>query len=217
MTDLDEFEDVATADDGREECPICGFRAKNLGAHMKKHENQANGSSAGGGRQRTARLDRPASVNLREEEEKLVQSLAMVGMFITPLIPHTGLTIISRAPDREIAVPNAKPVIKRGIASILIDYGKCDTRVMKAIVRFNMIMQGGDALELVASIGAAVAVDVRLVSPDLALPVPGVPEEALPRPIHMLIGDVVEQVREARGEVPQHEGAEEHVEAGAEA
>ena len=211
-----EYEDDARADDGRETCPICGFRAKRLDVHMKKHAAQG---ANGNGRGRSVRLDtNRQSVSPQEEEDRLVESLTTVGMFVAPILPHTGLTVISRAGDREIPIPNAKPVHKRGIASVMVDYGKRDPRFMRAIVRFNNLMHGGDAFELAASLAAAVAVDAHRVSPHLALPIPGVPAEAQPQPVMMLIGDVVQDVESRIAQAQEQYAPQgEPVEAGAEA
>lgn len=214
-----DYEDTARQDDGREECPICGFRAKRLDVHMKKHEANGSapaGSSNGRGGGRTVRLDTNSQrVNVAEEEERLVQSLVTVGMFVAPIVPHTGLTIVSRAPDRQIPIPNAAPVQKRGIASIAIEYGKRDPRIMRGIVRFNNLMHGGDAFELAASLAAAVAVDVHLVDPHLELPVPGVPAEVRPQPVMMLIGDVVMDIEQRVAQQAQPKYEPEPEEAGA--
>lgn len=192
-------------------CPVCGkeISSRGLGLHMAKahgHQRRDESAGRGRGRARNVRLDQPPSINVQEETDRLVTSLATVGTFMVPFLPHLGLTLISRAGDRELQVPNAKPVRKRGIASVVMSYAEHDPRIMRGVVRFNDIVQGSDAIELAASLGAAVAVDTHLVDPHLGIRLPGVPDELCPRPIEALIGDVVAQVEAmGQGMVPEAE------------
>lgn len=190
-------------------CPICGkeMSSRGIGLHMAKaHGHQRRDGESSRRRGRNVRLDQPPQVNIQEETDRLVTSLATIGTFVAPFAPHLGLTLISRAGDRELQVPNAKPVRKRGIASVVMSYAEHDPRIMRGVVRFNDIVQGSDAIELVASLGAAAAVDAHLVDPHLGIRLPGVPDELCPRPIEALIGDVVAQVEAmGQGMVPEPE------------
>lgn len=213
MTDIPGLDAEPLEDDGREPCPICGFRAKNLAAHMRRHESarSSNGRSSTpnsrAGRSDRVRLDRPApTISLAEETDRLVESLATLGSFALPVAPHTGLTIISRAGDREIQPQGAaKPIHKAGIATVVMGYAQRDPRIMRAVVRFNNFMHAGEGMELIMSVGAAVAVDVKAVNPHMAIPLPGAPEGVELRPIEGLIGDVVAQVEAQYGPAPEPE------------
>jgi hypothetical protein len=205
-------------------CPICGkvVKRKGLGLHMAnghgvKSDGSPSGNSNGRGPRNTQRLDAPATVDLADEEERLGESIATMGMYFLPLMPHTGLVMISRAGDRELNIPGQpKPIKKRGLASVVMDYAKRDKRVLRAVVRFNNFMHAGDAAELALSIGAAVAVDIGRVDPHIAIPMPGAPEGVPPmKPIEMLIGDVVAQVESDNPHWPEGEGVPEEVGVGA--
>lgn len=219
MADVDGLD--GAVDDGREPCPICGFRAKNLSVHMRKHE--ANGSAPSDtpppqrarSRDRVP-LNRAPSVSISEETDRLVQSLALLSTFMLPVLPHTSITLMSRAGDRVIEVEGAKPIPKKGIATVVMGYAQRDPRVMRAVVRFNNLMTAGEGMELAMSLGAAVAVDAHLVDPHLtiAMPVPGLPGGMEYRPIEGLIGDVVAEVESRFPTEPGPEPAPEPVEAG---
>ena len=211
---MDEVEAPDEEPSGTVPCPECGkqFNPRGLGLHRAR----AHGYRAGDGNgapprgPRTQRLDQPPRIDLVLEEHLLVESLSMMGMYMMAPLPHTGLTIVTRAGERSIEVPGQEQPIKRkGIAATLMEYGKRDPRILRAIVRFNALMHGGETIELAMSLGAAVAVDIHAVDPHMAIPIPGAPDGAAIEPIMALIPDVVMQVeadREAAGIPPADMG-----------
>lgn len=158
-------------------------------------------------RVRTRRVDpntKSNTVDLRVVEDELVQSLATIGMFATPFLPHTGLVIMSRAggqtkqtaklvPGENGQPPKLKMVEeqKPGFASVIMKYAEKDKRILRAVIRFNTLMTSGDAMELGLQLAAAIAVDVHAVPVDITIPLPnGMGFQ----PIMGFIPDVVEEV-----------------------
>lgn len=196
----DEGPDEESSADGRFICPECGDRfgtPRGLGRHRSlKHGVPGQKASRAQAQQRTARTDEGArpSVNLAAENDRLVESLSLAGIYLSVVLPHTGVTLISRTPDRQVVMAEgAEPIRKRGIASVVMEYAAQDPRVLRAVVRFNNLMHAGDALELAMSLAAAVAVDVHAVPAHLEIPMPGMPGMSV-RPVEALIGDVIEKV-----------------------
>lgn len=196
-------------------CPECGklVNPRGLGLHRAHAHGYRAGEDDGAPRQRgrrTMRADKQPSVDLAEEQDRLVTSLATMGMFVSAVLPHTGITLVSRAADRdlELPIPGAAPqkVHKKGISTVVMEYARRDVRVLQAVVRFNQLMHAGDAVELLMSVAAAVAVDTHLVDPHLHIPMPGAPPGVEIRPVEALIGDVVQQVEMQFGSTPEPEG-----------
>lgn len=196
-------------------CPECGkyVSSRGLGLHRARAHGYRAGDDDGSPRRRgrqTMRTDKQPPVDLAEEQDRLVTSLATMGMFVSAVLPHTGITLVSRAADRvlELPIPGAaepQKVRKKGISTVVMEYAKRDARVLQAVVRFNALMHAGDAVELAMSVAAAVAVDTRLVDPHLHIPMPGAPPGVEIRPVEALIGDVVQQVEMQFGVAPEPE------------
>lgn len=153
--------------------------------------------SAGTGRARVA----PSDSALQEEGRKLVTNLSVVAMFVTAVLPVTGATIMRRLGDRTAVDPLTNEPIeidgvrqtKRGIGSVVMDAARQDERILEGVRKFNRFFELEDAVELVASVGAAVAVDMGI-DPHVGLDAGPLGHIA---PIEQLIGDVIEDMEEA--------------------
>ena len=154
---------------------------------------------------------RPIRMELSEADQgelrdRLIGHFAMIGGFIAAFAPHTGLTLVSRAVDREdgvrgpdgreLADASGRPIrLKhRGIATILLDYGRRDPRIMRGLLAFDRLMAAQDEVEIVAQLAAAVAVDTGRVDPHEGIGLPGTPIRLAP---DLLIPDVVAEVEAA--------------------
>lgn len=189
-------------------CPECGrfFTRQGLSLHRYRiHKVGGKDDSNGRPRGRVRLDDSTPRVDLGREIDRTVESLATIGMMAYPFIPHVGAFIVSRAGKWEQTIPGQeKAVPKKGIATIWGEYAERDPRILRAMVRFNNLVHGSDVLELGIGFGMAAAVDVHVVSPDLAVRLPGMPPEMPPmQPIRMFIGDVIDQVAADRGPLPE--------------
>lgn len=199
-------------------CPNCG-EITSTQRGMSQHRAKVHGIlSPTSSRQREAGRERSAGaapprprLELSERDQlalrdRLIGHLAMIGGFVAAVAPHTGLTLVSRAVDRELEIrgPDGVPLVdpegreqtvrRRGIATILLDYGRRDSRVMRGLLAFDRMMEAGDEITLVAELAAAVAVDTGRVDPHEGIGLPGTPIRIAPG---LLIGDIIEQVEEA--------------------
>lgn len=198
-------------------CPDCG-ETMSTQRGLSQHRAKVHGVfSATSSRQREVGRERSAGaapprprpeLSEREQTElrdRLIGHFAMIGGFLAAIAPHTGLTLVSRAVDRELEIkgpdgqslsdPEGRTltVRRRGIATILLDYGRRDHRIMRGLLAFDRLMEAGDEVELVASLAAAVAVDTGRVDPHEGIGLPGTPIRIAP---DLLIGDVIAQVEE---------------------
>lgn len=103
---------------------------------------------------------------LQRVGDTLISNISTVGTMAAMFAPHTGLTVLSRA-----------PLLGKGIMEI----ASKNEQVMLGVVRFNQFFTGGELATAIASIGMAVSVDVGVT-------------DAHGRLASMLIGDVVQQV-----------------------
>jgi hypothetical protein len=143
---------------------------------------------------------------LQAVEDELVVNLGTLGTLLMAVAPHTGITVMSRAIDREITVPTAdgqtRSVRRRGIASVVMGYAERDPRILRGVRRFNAIFGATEAADLAAQLGAAVALDAGI-DPEAGVRLPG------PIPIQLtpgtMIPDVVQQVAEMREAAAEEE------------
>jgi hypothetical protein len=191
-------------------CPDCdkdGFQSMHgLNTHRKfRHgtgplSEPAKARTATGGRGAAAATE----AHIRAQRDMLVTNLSLAGMLVGSVLPHTGLTIVTRAADRPILDPNTNqqltvdgvPQVKRGIASVVMELAQRDERILFAVERFNRIFAVSDGVELLLSVGAAVAADVGV---DPNLEIPAGPLGTI-QPIRQLIPDVVDVIEEMREE-----------------
>lgn len=173
-------------------CPDCGAEFGSriaLGMHRRREhgvEGQAAAArrkAAGKGRERISRPTSTKQISLKGVEDKFVSNVAFVGNLVTIFAAHTGITMVSRAPRT---------------GAVIMGYAAKDERILKAVMRFNAVFEGGEAAELLLQHGAAVAVDLHVVDPHLQLQLPFMPVPM--EPVAMLIGDVVEQVDQIKAE-----------------
>jgi hypothetical protein len=139
----------------------------------------------------------PTEAEVKVEIGKAVANLKTAGGFLSIVAPHTGIAIagVVSEPSREFP---AGQIIVNSRADragrILEGWALRDYRVLEAVRRFNAIFEGSDAASLAAELGAAVAVDVRLADPHMALEVGPFRGENAIKPVEALIGDVVAYV-----------------------
>lgn len=163
---------------------------------------------------------RPSTLAFSDQEwnelrDGLVSDFVMIGSLISMLLPHTGITLVSRSVDHEMLVngPDGRPlrdkgkqvtVQRRGIATILIGYARRDERIARGVLAFHRLCSAQDELQIAAELGAAVAVDTGRVDPHKGVQVPGTPIRLSPE---LLIPDVIAQV-DAMREAEAREAAE---------
>lgn len=170
--------------DGVFRCEVCErvFDTKRgLGRHMTVHT---------GGRKTAEAVSKPAASSgehtlvqedgqvkykaptaaLQRIGDTLIANVSTVGTMAAMFAPHTGLTILSRA-----------PLLGKGIMEV----ASRNESVMLGVVRFNQFFTGGELATAAASIAVAVSADVGMSDPHGRLAT-------------LFIGDVVAQVDQMR-------------------
>jgi ketosteroid isomerase-like protein len=190
-------------------CPDCdrsfasrqGLYLHRVGKHGYVRDTPGRGPAAA--KLGKTRPGAPANIDLDEQRDLLISNMVTMGTMVSAMFPHTGLTIMSRAADRKLpTMPDEPAKYAPGMATVIMGYAKQDPRILRGVLWYNRIFEGGAVVQLAASVGAALATDLRLVDPHLAL-MPGTPMEF--RPVEMMIGDVVAQIEEMQG-VAEEEG-----------
>lgn len=136
----------------------------------------------------------PTEAEVKVEIGKAVANLKTAGGFLSIVAPHTGVALagVVGEPSREF--PTGEILVNsraERAGRILEGWALRDYRVLEAIRRFNAIFEGSDAVSLAAELAAAVAVDVRVADPHLAIEVGPFRGENAIKPVEALIGDVV--------------------------
>lgn len=176
-----------------------------LRMHQRVHRREQNGT-APRGRDRVNPEGRP-SISLKEERDRLVESITIVSGLILPFLPHTALTLISRSVDRQVTIPvpegiePPEPIRKKGISTVVMEYAARDPRILRGVVMFNNFAHGSEPLELGLQVAAAAAVDFHVVDPHIKVRMPGSPEPVAI--IEGMIGDVIEQVEMSFAGAPE--------------
>jgi uncharacterized C2H2 Zn-finger protein len=181
-TEGDELRQAAAAVVGSEgegdlPCPDCDRKFETRRS-LAQHRRQAHV-----GERRKSGAHDVVTIALESERGPLVENMATVGTGVAMFLPHTGLTVVSRA-----AVT----------ADALIEVASRDRRLAIAIRRFNQFFKSGELVQVAISLGAAAAVDLGVLDPHLAIEVGPFTGELAIRPVEGLIGDVVAQVEKAR-------------------
>lgn len=163
-----------------------------LAQHKRKH---------GPARTRAKPAATPAPGDLVAEAVigKAVANLQVIGGYLSIVLPHTGLAIAG-VPGEQ---PDDPPVVQsRAVLAgrVLEQWARRDERVLRALDRFNALFETSEAIELGASLGAAVAVDVGVVDPQLSIEVGPFQGERAIQPVRAVIGDVVDYVGAIREE-----------------
>lgn len=183
-------------------CPDCDFVATSkagLAQHARKHRAP---------KREPVREAVVAASDLVVEAVvgKTVANLQVIGGYVSIIFPHTGLAIAGVPGERE----SDPPIVQsRAIIAgrVLAKWAQRDERVLKALDRFNALFETSEAVELAAGIGAAVAVDVGLVDPHLAVEVGPFTGDRAIQPVRAVIGDVVDYVDGLRQEAERQQAA----------
>lgn len=200
MTD-EEMEQAVREIEGRPSfpCPDCEFVGSNragLAQHIRhRHPEKAPRRPAASSSTRTAPA--PSELVVETVVGKAVGNLQVLGGYLAVVLPHTGIAIAGVPGEREGDPP---VVASRAMmaGSVLAKWAQRDARVLQAMDRFNKLFETSEVVELAAGIGAAVAVDVGAVPADLAIDVGPFQGANAIRPVHAVIGDVVDYVAAVR-------------------
>lgn len=215
MAEVDEVRAAAAAVVGGEfDCPDC---ERSFPSRASLAQHRRNAHSPAPRTRAAAKPAEPAPADLVVEVVvgKTVANLQVLGGYLSIVLPHTGLAIAGvphpdSVPDERGRVrnPEAPPIVQsRALLAgrVLDQWARKDPRVLAAMNRFNQIFEISEVLELAAGVGAAVAVDVGAIPADLAIEVGPFAGANAIRPVHAVIGDVVDYVAEMRA---QAEGAQ---------
>lgn len=166
--------------------------ARGLNLHMlRKHGVRT--ESEGSKKPPKPRKQALGAKDLDELNDRLHGHLTIIGTIVSAVLPHTGLTIVSRTPDRSSVIESAdgveRVIRRKGIVSLLMGYAQKDERILKGLLAFDRIMTSGDEVAIVGGLASAIAVDTGRVDPHAGIGIPGTPMRLAP---DMFIGDVIE-------------------------
>lgn len=116
-----------------------------------------------------------------------VANLTALAGYLMPFAPHTAVALTGVPhPQQEGAWLVRSRAQMAG--NVLLEHARTNARVLAAIARFNALFQSVEVVELVTSVGAAIAVDAKLVDPHATVRLPGGLEASVMAP---MIGDVI--------------------------
>jgi hypothetical protein len=128
-----------------------------------------------------------------------VANVITLSGFLLPLAPHVAITLagVPDPEDREAWLVKSRAHMA---GNVLLEHAKRDARVLRAVDRFNRLFTNVEIVEVVASVGAAVAVDAKLIDPHATIRLPGGLEAPVLAPA---IGDVIAYVDAERAAMEQ--------------
>jgi hypothetical protein len=135
----------------------------------------------------------PSDLVVDEVIGATVANLQTIGGYLSMIMPHAGIAIMGVPGERESDPPivRSRAIMAGGV---LRKWAAQDPRVLQAAHRFNQLFEGSEVVEVAAGLAAAVAVDVGLVDPHLAVEVGPFQGAHAIRPVSAVIGDVVDYV-----------------------
>jgi hypothetical protein len=143
-------------------------------------------------RRRGSDGQRPDADLIAEEViDEAVANVTTLAGFIMPIAPYTAVTLAGVIdPD---SPKDAQTWLVKSRAemagSVLLEHAKRNRRVLAAVARFNLLFKNVELLEVVGSVGAAVAVDAKLMPADASIKLPGGAEYPI---LYPAIGDTIE-------------------------